>query len=244
MNSRDQTPSLPAEVIPADLGEGVCAFFTTRLGGVSATPYDSLNLGGAVGDEAAAVRRNRELVDELVGAPVRFATQVHGKAVLAPGCADGQADALLATDDGVGVLVADCVPVLLRGPGMVAAVHAGRKGLLGGVIEATLEAMAQRGQSATHAVIGPAICGSCYEVPAEMRDQAARDRPAVASTTSWGTPGLDLPAGAHDILTTAGVQTTALNMCTLEDHRFFSYRRDGRTGRFAAVIALRHAAVA
>lgn len=233
-------------MIAADLGAHARGGFTTRAGGVSRGPYAALNLGGAVGDEVEAVRTNRSILADLAGAPVRFAHQVHGTRVLScdPPLAAGDdpdelpADAVLtgAPEYPVGVLVADCVPVLLAGVSAVAAVHAGRRGLLDGVIGAALAAMAARGSPVSHAAIGPAICGRCYEVPEQMRAEAAAGNAALDSRTSWGTPALDLPAGVARELSRGGVaHIDRLEMCTLEDDRFFSYRRAPVTGRFAGI---------
>src|SRR5699024_12202930 len=105
------------------------------------------------------------------------------------------ADVVLTTTPGtaVAVLVADCVPVLLSGPGGVAAVHAGRKGVLGGVVPAAVAALAEEGVRATRAAIGPSICRRCYEVPGDLRTEASAALPAPHATTSRGTPALDLP---------------------------------------------------
>lgn len=183
-------------------------------------------------------RANRAIGQDLLGAPVAYADQVHGADVLGPEQMGGSADAVLGTDRGAGVLVADCVPVLLAGPGMVAAVHAGRRGLLAGVVQRTLTAMAGHGHRPTYAAIGPAICGHCYEVPADMRAEAAAQHPVLAARTRWGTPSIDLPGGVGAILTGAGIDhVVRVEVCTYEDDRFYSYRREGTTGRFAGLIA-------
>ena len=211
--------------------------------------YASLNLGSGVADDLGAVRRNRDILGARFGVPVAFLHQVHSARVAGvDGPPEGgelavaEADAAITarTDVGLAALVADCVPVLLAGEYVVAAVHAGRRGLLSGVLTATLASMAERGSPARYASIGPSICGSCYEVPEQMRAEVARVLPAAASTTSWGTPALDLAAGLRAQLAQAGVDAVEHHrLCTLEDTRFFSYRRDGVTGRFAGVIARR-----
>ncbi|GMA31712.1 polyphenol oxidase family protein [Litorihabitans aurantiacus] len=184
-----------------------------------------------------------------------------GRAVGAVGGDALAVDALVTTAPGRGVaaLAADCVPVLLAAvvgegdaragrPLAVAAVHSGRRGLLAGVLPAAVEALrAAAGEtSATapsgvelRAVVGPAICGRCYEVPQEMRGEVGAVEPAAVATTSWGTPALDLPAGVLAQLGRAGVMATSVGVCTHEDERFYSYRRDGVTGRFAGVVATR-----
>lgn len=242
-------------VLEVDLGPGVRAGFTTRVGGVSAAPWDELNLGLGVGDDPAAVAENRARVAAWAGAPVAFARQVHGADVhvladpaeaVADAVAD--ADALVTALPGtaVGVLVADCVPVLLADPaaGVVAAVHAGRRGLAAGVLQAAVAAMVARGADPDRlrAAVGPAISGARYEVPAAMRDEVAALVPEAACTTAWGTPGLDLPAGAAAVLRRAGVGDVQVpGWCTDTEARFYSHRRAQRagtgTGRSAGVVA-------
>ncbi|WP_435735675.1 polyphenol oxidase family protein [Cellulosimicrobium sp. PMB13] len=250
-------------VLEVDLGPGVRAGFTTRAGGVSPSPWDSLNLGLGVHDDAARVRANRRRASTWLGRPALFSTQVHGTGVVVldrdlagpdgvdvPADSVGDADALVATgaaDVGLGVLVADCVPVLLAdaAAGVVATAHAGRRGLAEGVVPAVLGAMAAAGADLrrVRAAVGPAVCGSCYEVPATMRDEVAVARPATWSTTSWGTAALDLPAGVGADLEAAGVASVErTGVCTVEDDRWFSHRRATRagatTGRFAGLVAL------
>lgn len=254
-------PQVP--VLEVDLGPGTRAFFTTRDGGLSSPPWESLNVGTAVGDDPAQVARNRALVDEVAGARVTFVSQVHGRGVVVvppTHGADGlavptlatstEADALVSTRDGgpVGVYVADCVPVLLADPssGVVAAVHAGRPGVELGVVGEAVRAMVLAGAdpATTRAAVGPSVCGRCYEVPAALRDRVADAVPATWATTSRGTPGLDLPRGVLAQLADAGVtQTVHVDRCTRTDEAFFSHRRasaDGlATGRFAGVVGPR-----
>ncbi len=235
-------------MLTAALGPTAWAAFTSRAGGVSEGEYASLNLGAGVGDDPAAVAQNRGRLARTADAPVAFVRQVHGADVF---CWDAQAvpplgqepvaDIVLTTTPGsaVAVLVADCVPVLLAGPGGVAAVHAGRKGVLAGAVPAAVAALGDHGVPVTHAAIGPAICGRCYEVPEELRAEASADLPELHATTSWGTPALDLPAGVRAQLHAAGVESVQQHaVCTLEDDRFFSYRRSGVCGRCAGVVRL------
>lgn len=238
-----------------DLGPGVVAGFTDRHGGVSAPPYDTLNLGAHVGDDPGAVRTNRGLLAGRLGARVAFADQVHGRCVVDVAGAHvlpvdalepvGTADALVtdATDVALGVLVADCVPVLLADPSarVVAAVHAGRRGLLDGVVQAALAALVARGAevSRVRAAIGPAVAGSSYEVPAALRDELAAVVPETAATTDRGTPALDLRAGVEVLLRRAGVRhVSRSSRDTRVDGDLFSYRRAHATGRFAGVVRL------
>jgi YfiH family protein len=248
---------------------GARALFTARAGGVSTGPFEALNLAHHVGDDPDAVRTNRERVAQAIGAPLVFVEQVHsdrvhvlaadrdapdgdatdGDAVDGDARVGGapvtRADALV-TDRGdlaLAIMVADCLPVLFSDPeaGVVAAAHAGRAGLLGGVLERTLEAMESLGarRERIEAAIGPGICGSCYEVPENMRADAARAIPATWARTRTGTAALDLRAGALSVLTDGGVRRSAIDAdhpCTLEDDALFSYRRAQRTGRFAGVI--------
>jgi len=235
------------------LGPGVRAGFTSRAGGVSAPPWDSLNLGVHVHDDPAAVAVNRDRVAAWCGVPVAYATQVHGAAVHQvtepppPGTwSVGEADAMVTTSTrvGLGVLVADCAPVLLADPTarVVAVAHAGRAGLVAGVVEATVAQMCRAGARAGQvvAVIGPCIAGCSYEVPASMRDEVEQAVPGTASRTDQGTPAVDLAAGVRTILGRLGVaRVDQVPVDTFGDQRCFSHRRDGpRTGRFAGVIRL------
>lgn len=237
------------QVIEAALGPGVRAFFTTVTGGVSEAGCASLNLGLATGDSAERVRENRARVAARAGMPVTYATQVHGTDVaLVSGPSAGQDcgefDALVTAERGRGlaVLVADCVPILLADPaaGVVGAVHAGRRGLSAGVLGRALAAMAAAGAQEIAAVVGPAACGRCYEVPEQLRAEVAAVHPAAWSETSWGTPALDLPAAAAAVLADAAVTVARVHRCTIEDPDLFSYRRAaGRpTGRSAGVVGL------
>src|SRR4051794_32691211 len=258
MTRTDARTDAPGDlaVLGADLGAGVRAAFTTRHGGGSRPPWGALHLGLDVEDDPARVRANRETVARWLGAPVAYATQVHGAdvAVVAspPDPSElsvGRYDALVSTSAvvGVGVLVADCVPVLLADAeaGVVAAVHAGRRGLADGVVQAAVARLVALGArpDRLRAAVGPAVCGACYEVPAELRDEVAQLVPGTASTTSWGTPALDLPAGVAGLLRAAGVARVQLTgACTMEDDRFYSHRRaqraGTRTGRCAGVVRI------
>jgi YfiH family protein len=135
------------------------------------------------------------------------------------------------------------VPILLadHDRGVVAAVHAGREGVRHGVLPAALSAMASLGARARHvtALLGPAVCGGCYEVPAEMQAEVARVAPAAAVPTRLGTAGLDLRLGLAELLERAGVREVVHDpRCTVEDPTLFSHRRDGVTGRQAGLVWL------
>lgn len=253
--------TLPGLARPARLCEGVGVLFTGRGGGVSSGPFSTLNLSEYVGDDPAAVASNRDRVLRAIGpGPQRLAWmhQVHGTKVViadaaltvsaaAPGSAESspQADAIFTRSPliAVGALGADCAPVLVADvrAGLVGAAHAGRPGMAAGVVPALIEAMARAGADPgrMHAIIGPAVCGQCYEVPAQMRDEVASAVPESACVTRAGTPGLDLRAGLRAQLTRAGLVRVSDDLrCTAESDELFSYRRDGQTGRFAGLIWL------
>ncbi|MGW3205091.1 peptidoglycan editing factor PgeF [Streptomyces sp. NPDC001135] len=227
--------------------------FTDRWGGVSAAPYEELNLGGAVGDDPEAVRTNRDIAAKSLGLDagrVVWMNQVHGAdvAVVDEPWADRPApevDAIVTARRGLAlaVLTADCVPVLLADPvaGVVAAAHAGRPGMVKGVVPAAVRAMAELGAEPGRIVArtGPAVCGRCYEVPEPMRAEVAAVEPAAHAGTSWGTPAVDVSAGVHAQLDRLGVCDRAQSpVCTLESGDHFSYRRDRTTGRLAGYVWL------
>jgi len=226
--------------------------FTDRWGGVSAAPYESLNLGGRVGDDPAHVRTNRALAAaslKLDPADVVWMHQVHGRDVALVDRPFGEDAPSL---DGIvtirpslalAVLTADCTPVLLADPvaEVVGAAHAGRPGLVAGVVPSLVEAMAARGAVPERilASTGPAVCGRCYEVPEEMREEVASSVPEAYATTSWGTPSVDMAAGVRAQLAVLGVTTLEQStVCTLESADHFSYRREKTTGRLASYVWL------
>ncbi|UUU21360.1 peptidoglycan editing factor PgeF [Streptomyces sp. DSM 40750] len=227
--------------------------FTDRWGGVSAAPYEELNLGGAVGDDADAVTTNRELAAkslDLEPDRVVWMNQVHGADVAVvegPWGSDGipSVDAIVTTRRGLAlaVLTADCVPVLLADPvaGVAAAAHAGRPGMVAGVVPAAVRAMTGLGADPARIVArtGPTVCGRCYEVPDAMRAEVASVEPAAYAETSWGTPSVDVCAGVHAQLERLGVHDREQSpVCTLESRDHFSYRRDRATGRLAGYVWL------
>ncbi|MGW6538422.1 peptidoglycan editing factor PgeF [Streptomyces sp. NPDC055011] len=228
--------------------------FTDRWGGVSAVPYEELNLGGAVGDDPEAVRANRARAAAGLGLDpglVVWMNQVHGAGVaVVDGPWDGgeavpAVDAIVTTRRGLGlaVLTADCVPVLLADPvaGVVAAAHAGRPGMLAGVVPAAVAAMAGLGAEPGRitARTGPAVCGRCYEVPEAMRAEVAAVEPDAYAETSWGTPAVDVAAGVRAQLARLGVTDVEdAGVCTLESPDYYSYRRDRTTGRLAGYVWL------
>jgi polyphenol oxidase len=223
---------------------------TDRSGGESDGAYDSLNLGDHVGDDPGRVAANRaHLAAELGLTPVdvRFMSQVHGSRVAhvgrEPDAETPEADALVTQERGIAlaVLVADCVPVLLTSPEAIAVAHAGRRGVVGGVVTVAVAALGELGVAPGDivATVGPAICGACYEVPGAMQDEVCAVVPAARSTTRQGTRGLDLRAGVVAQLRAAAVESIDVSpWCTAEHADLFSYRRDGVTGRFAGLAWL------
>ncbi|PJE98602.1 peptidoglycan editing factor PgeF [Streptomyces carminius] len=227
--------------------------FTDRWGGVSAAPYGELNLGGAVGDDPGAVRTNRELAAKALGldpAAVVWMNQVHGREVAvvtgpwSTGAAP-EADAVVTTRRSLAlaVLTADCVPVLLADPvaSVAGAAHAGRPGLVAGVVPAVVAAMTDLGADPARTVvrIGPSVCGRCYEVPERMREEVAAVVPEAYATTSRGTPAVDVAAGVRAQLVRLGVpEPPRSRVCTLESDDHYSYRRERTTGRLASYVWL------
>ncbi len=227
---------------------------TDREGGRSAGPWGAadgrggLNLATHVQDDPAHVRANRELLADALGAPpdhLVVADQVHGRDVVEVSgpCAETPvADALVTTRAGVvlTVLVADCVPVMLADAehGVVAVAHAGRPGLVAGVVGATVAAMRDLGARDVVARLGPSICPRCYEVPLALREQVAEHSPVSRSVTWVGRPAVDVAAGVLAELDALGVPALQLPGCTVQSPELYSYRRDGVTGRFAGLAWL------
>lgn len=227
----------------------VRALVTTRAGGVSAGSWASLNLGAACGDDSAAVRENRRRLDAHLPATPTWLRQVHGTTVVeavASPSPPSSADASFARVPGAvcAVLAADCMPVLLadRRGEAVAAAHAGWRGLCAGVIEASVAAMPVEADRLC-AWLGPAIGPTAYEVGDEVRNAFVGRDPAAETAFRPTRPRhwlLDLYAIARQRLADCGVgEVTGGDFCTHRDAgRFFSYRRDGVTGRMAALIWL------
>ncbi|MGB0099398.1 MAG: polyphenol oxidase family protein [Nocardioides sp.] len=202
----------------------------------------SLDLQEARPDLPAALAQ----VEGACGVPLARLHQVHGDEVLvldAPTDLDRapSADALVTTRRGLGLMVraADCVPILLADPGagVIGAAHAGRSGVALDIVGRTVEQMRDLGADRLVGWIGPHVCGSCYEVPEQMRAEVAALVPATETHTSWGTPALDLGAGVRAQLDAAGVAVVEVGGCTREDARLHSYRRDGAAaGRLGALV--------
>ncbi|QWW18937.1 laccase domain-containing protein [Schaalia sp. 19OD2882] len=233
---------------------GALTCFTTA--GEGSDPLRE-NLGLHVGDDPDTVHTRREHLARRVGAPIVWMDQTHSTEValitrdtcpeesmpgeLGPVAADGVVlDARDWQDPpALAVMTADCLPLLLLAPGVVAAVHAGRPGLLGGILERAVEVL--RGidveLAAVRAVIGPAACGRCYEIPEDMVRRAELTHPGVRSRTTWGTPALDLPGAARGQLLDLGIGEVEVDpRCTIEDPSLHSHRRDPRSGRQAGLV--------
>lgn len=245
--------SLP--VVTGPQWAGVNYFCTTRAGGVGVAPHDTLNLGRRAGDDPDTVAENRRRVRAAVPADPLWLRQVHGSDVVdadAQGVLDEPAvDASVTSQPGrvLAVMVADCLPVVITDADghVLGAAHAGWRGLSGGVLEHTLAAMRAKAPAATgwRAWVGPGIGPQVFEVGQDVLDAFTQDDPATARyfTPRPGVSGkwlADLAGLADFRLRRAGVQEVSLSrMCTVsESERFFSYRRDGETGRMALLAWL------
>ncbi len=244
------------------LPSGIGAACTTRRGGLSLPPYDDgqggggFNLGDHVADQPGHVQHNRAMLAAQLPAPVQWLSQVHGTRVLDVGAISAQdsreADACLTSQSGVvcAVLTADCLPVLFCDAthGVVAAAHAGWRGLADGVLENTVAAMLQSGAKTDHimAWLGPAIGPSAFEVGSDVRARfvALDSQSAPAFADNPARPGhfyADLAQLARLRLYRCGIrQISGGGWCTVSHpEKFYSYRRDGVTGRMASLIWLK-----
>lgn len=242
--SGTQAAKLPVDKRPVRM------VFTTRNGGVSQQPYGSFNLAEHVGDNAQNVADNRERLARVLELEhIQWMEQLHTNTVSV--VTEASTEPLAATDAMVttvphlalGVLVADCVPVLLADPqaGVCAAVHAGRMGARNGIVARTVETMTELGANPNNiqALLGPAASGENYEVPAAMAADVEARLPGSRTRTKKGTAGLDIRAGLVRQLLSLGVTAIEADpRCTIANKEFFSYRREGTTGRQAGVIWL------
>src|SRR6201995_261989 len=223
---------------------------TTRAGGPRLPPFDTFNLGDHVGDDPAAVAANRIRLAAAIGlGPDRvvWINQVHGDHIEV---VDGPRESAFDDTDGLvtrtprlalAVVSADCVPVLLGDAraGVVGAVHAGRIGARDGVVARAVEAMLSVGahEPDISVLLGPAVSGGNYEVPAAMADDVEATLPGSRTTTAAGTPGIDLRAGIACQLKQLGITAIEIDpRCTVEDSTLFSHRRDAPTGRLASLV--------
>jgi YfiH family protein len=225
--------------------EGIQAVALSRHGGTSFAPFDSLNLAPYVGDSTENVSANLEIVRDLVSAKeISVMNAEHGntvRVVTEPGVSL-PGDGLITNQQGLALitLAADCVPFGLVDPvnGVIAVGHAGWRGVLANVMQSLLDEFVASGAQLNHtqSIIGPAICATCYEVPAERVEQFQEVRPeAIASTRN-----LDLVTGVKSVLATQVTQIHEISGCTFESSELFSYRRAAGepTGRGGLVIAL------
>ncbi len=227
---------------PGTAGVGIAFFDAAAANGV--------RMDLSVGDASRRQVADWDAAEFSLGLRIHTVRQVHGDRVLAvnrdtdvAALALRPGDALITTARGVGlgVRVADCLPVLFADPsaGVVGAAHAGRVGLAAGVLVRTVVRLGELGATDLQAWIGPHICGGCYEVPASLQAEFTVQHPAAAATTSWGTPSLDLGAAAEAQLETLGCAVTRVDPCTFTTPTLHSYRRDGeRSGRQLGVVWL------
>jgi len=231
--------------------------FTDRHGGVSEGTWASFDLGTGGGDDPVPVADNMRRLAAAMGVGTdRLVTmsQVHGSDVVTVDSVPDRppvADAMLTRTAGIVLMAraADCLPVVLADAdaGVVGVAHAGRRGMASGVVTAAVAAARELGAgSGLRAWLGPRVCGGCYEVPDEMRAEVARAEPASWSTTSWGTPGLDIAAGVSAQLERLAVPATDVadsvgpeRACTVESGDLYSYRLQGeKSGRLAGLVLL------
>ncbi|MFZ3205803.1 MAG: peptidoglycan editing factor PgeF [Pseudomonas sp.] len=234
------TPDWPAPV-------WVKACITTRSGGISSAPFDSFNLGEHVEDDPVAVTKNRQRLISQLGCKPAWLRQVHGVAVVPAEPGEVlEADASWTATPGVActVMTADCLPVLFcdRAGSRVAAAHAGWRGLAGGVLEATLDALAVAPEDVL-AWLGPAIGPHAFEVGTEVREAFMATHPQAAEAF---VASVNPDRYMADIYQLARIRLAARGVtavygggfCTYSDPRFYSYRRAAQTGRFASLIWL------
>lgn len=247
------------KVDPVDLGPGVGAWFTRREQSGSAAPPAPLappgNLSHHRPHRPIDLAGDRRGVARTIGQPVarwHFMRQVHGANVrvvddaLPAGTELRGVDAAVTRlpDRPLVVTVADCLPVLIAGHHAVGVAHAGRQGLVAGVLSAIVTALADLDEDPGHlrAAIGASIGPCCYEVPEAMRDDVERQHPSARASTTWGTPSVDLATAAVVALGALGVgDVTTAKGCTMCDPlgRWFSHRADPSTGRFAGIVVRR-----
>ncbi len=241
-------------LVPEWAVAGAAGVMTTRHGGFSAAPFDSMNVGVASGDNPGAVQRNRRLLAETAGVEPVYLEQVHGARAIrlgrddaAPGAPVHRADGSVTTSFGLACTaqVADCLPVLFAAPAGVGAAHAGWRGLAAGILEATLDLLCEAARcrpADVHAWLGACIGPRRFEVGPDVLDAFGVD--PNASTLDFFRPHAaskwmaDLPGLARARLLGRGVRhVSGGRWCTVEDEsRFFSFRRDRVTGRMVAAV--------
>ncbi len=221
-------------------------FFTNRFGGISTGPFESMNLALHVGDYEGSVKANRAKLAGEIGLPTEkifYMNQVHGNQIAIideksdsniPVVADGLYTEL--RNVALVTLVADCSPLLISSDKAIAAVHVGRRGLVAGAVEAIIETFGEHGISNEElkAEIGPAICRSCYQVDIDSYRSVVSSEPEAGSDEN--SRCVDISAGISAKLRRFGVIHRTSNICVSHTPRYFSFRRDGVTGRQAGVI--------
>lgn len=217
--------------------------FTESTGGLSTGAFLSFNVAQHVGDNPEVVTKNRALLEQEIGLPIQYMNQVHGDQIAAIRQLlkdEPTADGLLTTNTefALAVMVADCIPLLLGNESSVAAVHVGRRGLLNNIALAAINQMRAIDQSPITAVIGPTICGTCYEVSEEVYSEVVDRFPLAQARTKSNTFSLDLTKALKSLLISHGVEVKDESRCTVEESSLYSYRRDGITGRQAGVVWL------
>lgn len=236
---RSQRDGVTTLTDPPARASGFLVAFTDRRGGVSAAPYDTLNLAARVGDDRADVEENRRRAADAVGfdpGHLVLARQVHGADVIEVAEGDagvvGEADGLIARGPGavLSILTADCAPVVVAADEGIAVLHGGWRGLVAGVIDKGIAALG----GALCAWVGPCIHACCYEVgPEVVAAFEAHDLPIADADH------VDPAAAARVLLERAGVRSVVVSdECTHCNRDYFSYRRDGVTGRQGAFAAL------
>lgn len=240
-----------SERVTGPRGAVIDCYFTDREGGVSGGDVGSLNLSGAVGDDPGNVEVNRGRLASAMGierSRLLLMSSRHSTTVVpvTDRSPEVVADGMVTATPGSALvaLAADCVPILLYDAtvGVVAAVHAGRVGMADGIVAEAVQVLRREGAQQIHAIVGPAICGRCYEVPADLQESVASRWPVTRSVTWSGTAAIDVPAGVVWQLAQEDVAVRWLPGCTREDPTLFSHRRDRPGGRGAGVIVLREAA--
>ncbi len=251
-------------MIDGTCGPRIRWLFTDRLGGSSERPYDEMNLATHVGDTESAVLANRRTAARRLVSPSANAglsdsatelasrvvaiRAVHGSSIGVVDeatCDDvSNVDGLVTRTPGIALLAmaADCVPMVMADPenAVIAVVHAGWRGLASGVALVAIDSMVDVGAQVERieCVLGPAICGRCYPVDQARYDEVVRREPAAASLSATGHVSLDVRSGVAAQLARLGVSVTKVGPCTYESHDYFSYRRDGVTGRHGALITI------
>lgn len=239
--------STAPRVVPVDLGDGVAAWFTGRaerpdpaVGRAGNLSHHRPHVPAVLAEDRAAVGRATatdptgwHLMDQVHGADVGIVGS--GTPV---GAELRGVDALVTAEEGrvLAVATADCVPVLLATDEAVGAVHTGRRGVEAGVVAAAVAALPGNG---VRAVVGPAIGGCCYEVPAAMQAEVLEVAPAAEATTTWGTPSLDLGVAVVEELVGIGAEVTRLASCTRCEPGWFSHRADPGAGRQFGLVVRR-----